>query len=84
MRGVGQIDAIESVTFRHVERNEGEKIGVKRGFRTFYGAKLLKKQGGQTDRPVRKIHSTVKETGRRTRRCFAPGSISRKPRDGGE
>jgi hypothetical protein len=45
MRGVGQIDAIESVTFRHAEGNEGEKIGVKRRFGAFYGAKLLKKQG---------------------------------------
>ncbi len=45
MRGVGQIDAIESVTFRHAEGNEGEKIGVKRGIGGFYGVKLLKKQG---------------------------------------
>jgi hypothetical protein len=44
MRGVGQIDGIESMTFRHVEGNEGEKIGVKRGNVAFYGAKLLKRQ----------------------------------------
>src|SRR5271163_273797 len=29
MRGVGHGDAIEFVTFRHAEGNEGEKIGVK-------------------------------------------------------
>jgi hypothetical protein len=46
MRGVGQIDAIESVTFRHEEGNEGEKNEVKRGNRGFFGAKLLKRQGG--------------------------------------
>ena len=45
MRGVGHIDAIESVPFRHAEGNEGEKIGVKRGIGGFYGGKLLKKQG---------------------------------------
>ena len=45
MRGVGQVDAIESVTFRHAEGNEGEKIGVKRGIRGFYGVKSLKMQG---------------------------------------
>jgi hypothetical protein len=45
MRGVGHIDAIESVTFRHAEGNEGEKIGVKRGIAGFYGGKLLKRQG---------------------------------------
>ena len=37
MRGVGQIDAIESVTFRHEEGNEGEKNGVKRGNQAFFG-----------------------------------------------
>jgi hypothetical protein len=31
MPGVAQIDAIETVTFRHAEGNEGEKNGVKRG-----------------------------------------------------
>jgi hypothetical protein len=46
MRGMGQTHAIESVTFRHEEGNEGEKIGVKRGFLGFFGAKLLKRQGG--------------------------------------
>jgi hypothetical protein len=45
MRGVGQVDAIESVTFRHAEGNEGEKIGVKRGIRGFYGVKSLKRKG---------------------------------------
>jgi hypothetical protein len=45
MRGVGHVDAIESVTFRHAEGNEGEKIGVKRGIGGFYGGKLLKRQG---------------------------------------
>ena len=45
MRGVGHIDAIESVTFRHAEGNEGEKIGVKRGTGGFYGGKSLKRQG---------------------------------------
>lgn len=62
MRGVGQIDAIESVTFRHEEGNEGEKIGVERGNGAFYGAKLLKKQG--TDgppAPLRRDHSMIGE-----------------------
>ena len=45
MRGMGHSDAIESVTFRHEEGNEGEKNGVERGNGGFYGAKLLKKQG---------------------------------------
>jgi hypothetical protein len=45
MRGVGQIDAIESVTFRHAEGNEGKKNGVKRGNAGFFGGKLLKRQG---------------------------------------
>jgi hypothetical protein len=45
MRGVGQIDAIESVTFRHEEGNEGKKNGVKRGNAGFFGGKLLKRQG---------------------------------------
>src|SRR5208337_1122813 len=45
MRGMGQTDAIESVTFRHEEGNEGWKNGVKRGNRAFYGANLLKRQG---------------------------------------
>jgi hypothetical protein len=45
MRGVGQIDAIESVTFRHEEGNEREKNGVKRGNAGFFGGKLLKRQG---------------------------------------
>jgi hypothetical protein len=44
MRGMGHFDAIESVTFRHEEGNEGGKIGVKRLFQAFYGAKLLKRK----------------------------------------
>ena len=44
MRGMGHCDLIESAIFRHEEGNEGEKNGVKRGFRAFYGAKLLKKK----------------------------------------
>jgi hypothetical protein len=44
MRGMGQIDAIESVTFRHEEGNEGEKNRVKRGNGGFFGCKLLKRQ----------------------------------------
>jgi hypothetical protein len=45
MRGVGQVDAIESVSFTHAEGNEGEKIAVKRRNGEFVGSKLLKKQG---------------------------------------
>jgi hypothetical protein len=30
VHGVGQVDAIESMTLRHEEGNEGEKIGVER------------------------------------------------------
>jgi hypothetical protein len=44
MRGVGQTDAIESVTFRHEEGNERGKIGVERRNGAFYGCKLLKKK----------------------------------------
>jgi hypothetical protein len=43
---MGHDDPIETVILTHAEGNEGEKIGVKRGFGAFYGAKLLKKQGG--------------------------------------
>jgi hypothetical protein len=39
-----RVDAIESVTFRHEEGNEREKIGVKRRIMAFYGCKLLKKK----------------------------------------
>ncbi len=46
MRGVGQADAIESVTFRHEEGNEGEKNRVERGNAGLFGVKLLKRQGG--------------------------------------
>ena len=49
MRGVGHIDPIETVPFKHEEGNEGEKNEVKRGIRAFYGGKLLKRQGGWTD-----------------------------------
>jgi hypothetical protein len=45
IRGVGQIDAIESVPFRHQEGNEGKKNEVKRGIGAFCGGKLLKRQG---------------------------------------
>jgi hypothetical protein len=44
MRGIGQCDAIESVTFRHAEGNERKKNEVKRGIAAFYGCKLLKRQ----------------------------------------
>jgi hypothetical protein len=42
---MGHSDPIETVTFKHQEGNEGEKIGVKRGIAAFYGGKLLKRQG---------------------------------------
>jgi len=67
MRGMGHSDPIETVTFKHEEGNEGEKIGVKRRIAAFYGGKLLKRQGGWTDpethpveRPFRQIvhHAT--------------------------
>jgi hypothetical protein len=52
MRGVCQTDAIESVTFKHAEGNEGEKIAVERRNGEFVGSKLLKKQGtGLVARP---------------------------------
>lgn len=38
-------DPIETVNVTHEEGNEGKKIGVERGNRAFYGAKLLKRQG---------------------------------------
>jgi hypothetical protein len=37
-------DPIETAIATHAEGNKGEKIGVKRGFGAFYGAKLLKRQ----------------------------------------
>jgi hypothetical protein len=49
MRGMGHSDPIETVTFKHEEGNEGEKIGVKRRIAAFYGGKLLKRQGRWTD-----------------------------------
>jgi hypothetical protein len=49
MRGMGHSDPIETVTFKHEEGNEGEKIGVERRIRAFYGGKLLKRQGRCTD-----------------------------------
>jgi hypothetical protein len=64
---MGHSDPIETVTFKHEEGNEGEKIGVKRRIAAFYGGKLLKRQGGWTDsetypveRPFRQIvhHAT--------------------------
>jgi hypothetical protein len=42
---MGQTDAIESVTFRHEEGNEGKKIAVKRRIGGLFGGKLLKRQG---------------------------------------
>jgi hypothetical protein len=45
MRGTGQCDAIETLNVRHEEGNEGEKIGVERGFGGFLVAKLLKRRG---------------------------------------
>jgi hypothetical protein len=45
MRGLGQTDAIESVTFKHEEGNEGEKNGVKRRNGGLFGGKLLKRKG---------------------------------------
>jgi hypothetical protein len=48
---MSQGDAIESSRFIHAEGNKRVKIGVKRGFVAFYGAKLLKKQGERTDHP---------------------------------
>ena len=49
MRGMGHSDPIETVAFKHEEGNEGVKIGVKRRIGTFYGGKLLKRQGRWTD-----------------------------------
>jgi hypothetical protein len=48
---MGHSDPIETVTFKHEEGNEGEKIGVKRGIGAFYGAKLLKRQGQLSTTP---------------------------------
>lgn len=45
MRGLGHCDVIESAIFRHEQGNEGEKIGVKRGFGGLFGSKLLKRLG---------------------------------------
>src|ERR1035438_8768118 len=45
MRGVGHIDAIESMTFRHAEGNEGWENGAERGNWAFCGCKLLKRRG---------------------------------------
>jgi hypothetical protein len=47
---MGHSDPIETVTFKHEEGNEGEKIGVKRRIAAFYGGKLLKRQGRWTGR----------------------------------
>src|ERR1700674_2519473 len=43
--GLAHSHPIESAIVRHEEGNEGEKIGVKRRFAAFYGAKLLKRMG---------------------------------------
>src|ERR1700722_8766642 len=50
MRGLAHIHPIESAIVRHEEGNEGEKIGVKRRFAAFYGAKLLKIMGSKIQR----------------------------------
>jgi hypothetical protein len=49
---MGQSDPIETVTFKHEEGNEGEKMGVKQRIAAFYGGKLLKRQG-RRDGPTR-------------------------------
>jgi hypothetical protein len=43
VRGSIHLDAIESVTFRHEEPNEGEKNRVERGNQAFCGCKSLKR-----------------------------------------
>lgn len=45
MRGLGHPDPMESALITHQEGNEGEKNGVKRRNRGFYGGKLLKRKG---------------------------------------
>jgi hypothetical protein len=59
MPGVAQVDAIETVTFRHVEGNEGEKNGVKRRNGGFFGGKLLKRQGEARSDNLRNVSSVV-------------------------
>jgi hypothetical protein len=57
---LGHSDPIETVTFKHEEGNEGEKIGVKRGIVAFYGGKLLKRQGRDDQKlPSAPEHSTL-------------------------
>src|ERR1700686_1859221 len=48
--GLAHSHPIESAIVRHEEGNEGEKIGVKRRFAAFYGAKLLKIIGSKIQR----------------------------------
>ncbi len=45
MRGMGHSDPMETGLVTHQEGNEGEKNGVERGNRGFYGGKLLKRKG---------------------------------------
>jgi hypothetical protein len=54
---MGHSDPIETVTFKHEEGNEGEKIGVKRRIGAFYGGKLLKRQGRWTDSALRSFRA---------------------------
>jgi hypothetical protein len=42
---MGHSDPTETALVTHQEGNEGEKNGVKRGNRGFYGGKLLKRKG---------------------------------------
>jgi len=67
MRGVGHTDAIESVTFKHAEGNEGEKIAVERRNPAFFGGKLLKRLG-QSDLPARPATLLAANRWRRARR----------------
>src|ERR1700686_2427654 len=48
--GLAHSHPIESAIVRHEEGNEGKKIGVKRRFAAFYGAKLLKRMGSNLQR----------------------------------
>jgi hypothetical protein len=66
MRGMGHSDPIETVNLTHEEGNEGEKIGVKRGFGAFYGAKLLKRWGAKGAR----LREDREETGYPTSGAF--------------
>jgi hypothetical protein len=63
-------DPIRTKHVTHQEGNEGEKIGVKRRNRTFYGAKLLKRQGDgwqsetESEENRRPISRAFREVGR--------------------